>query len=115
MVGDCDSLTADAAVFRLHRKGVKVTFTSDAAGCVCIAGGDVFIWVKDLDKGSVVMHEITHAAASVMQCCGIPLNADTEEVLCYLVGYLKIHLMDKIYTKRERLAIPKEIANEPSN
>lgn len=101
-VGDCSAGEAVEAIFRLKRKRTMVSLSDSNNGSVAVAGGDVFVWVKDLERGSVFVHELTHAACSIMQVKGIPLCDQTEEVMCYLVGWLKKSVMDKVYKKRER-------------
>jgi hypothetical protein len=101
-VGDCDGQDAEEVIYRLRRKRTQVTLTYSADGCVRDSGGDVFVWVKDLKKASVVAHELVHAACSIMELCGIPQCRETEEVMCYLVGWLKIAVQDKVYQKLEK-------------
>lgn len=99
-VGDCTYKKAERAVFKLKKSRTEIEFTPTANGCVRSNGGDVFVWVKDLDNASVVAHELAHAACSLMEECNIPLCDQTEELMCYLIGWLKINVQDKIYTKR---------------
>jgi len=106
-VGDCDHLEAIDAVYRFRGKRTRIEFSATEGG-VRDSGGDVFVWVKDTDRGSIVVHELTHAACSIMEICGIPQCRETEEVMCYLVGWLKIHVMDKIYEKKEKQRGKKE-------
>jgi len=100
-VGDCSGADAEDAIYRLRKKRTQVSMVYTAEGCVRDRGGDVFVWVKDLDKASVVAHELAHAACSIMELCGIELCMETEEVMCYLIGWLKINVQDKVYEKRE--------------
>jgi len=102
-VGNCSAEDAEDAIYRLKNKRTQVSLTHTAEGCVRDSGGDVFVWVKDLDKASVVSHELAHAACSIMEECGIPLCRDTEEVMCYLVGWLKLNVLDKVYLKYEKV------------
>lgn len=101
-VGDCPGEDAEEAIYRLRRKRTKVSLTYTAAGCVRDCNGDVFVWVKDLKKASVVAHELAHAACSIMDVCEIPQCRDTEEVMCYLIGWLKINVQDMVYEKFEK-------------
>lgn len=107
-VGDCLAGEAIEAIFRLQRKRTMVALSDDNNGSVAVAGGDVFVWVKDMERGSVMLHELAHAACSIMETRGIPQCKETEEVMCYLIGWLKIHVMDKAYEKRSRIANSKE-------
>jgi hypothetical protein len=101
-VGDCSGQDAEEAVYQLGNERTQVSFTYSASGCVRDSGGDVFVWVKDLGKASIVAHELAHAACSIMETCGIPQCRETEEVMCYLIGWLKLHVQDKVYGKFEK-------------
>jgi len=101
-VGDCNAEEAEAAIYRLRGKRTQVCRSHSAEGCVRDSGGDVFVWVKDLGRASIVAHELGHAACSIMEVCGIPQCRETEEVMCYLIGWLKINVQDKVYSKREK-------------
>lgn len=101
-VGNCDKEEAEDAVYKLRGKKTKVSFSCGADGCVRDAFGDIFVWVKDLDRASVVAHELAHAACSIMEVCNIPQCRETEEIMCYLIGWLKINVQDKIYEKLEK-------------
>lgn len=100
-VGDCSASDAEDAIYRLRKKRTQVSMLHTANGCVRDSGGDVFVWVKDLGKASVVAHELAHAACSIMELCGIELCRETEELMCYLIGWLKINIQDKVYDKWE--------------
>jgi hypothetical protein len=39
-------------------------------------------------------------ACSIMESRGIPQCHETEEVMCYLVGWLKLNVLDKVLTKK---------------
>lgn len=82
--------------------GSKVSFKEGSQGGVDTYKGDVFVWVEDLSKASVVAHELAHTACSIMDLCNIPLCAETEELMCYLIGYLKIKVQDRVYEKYEK-------------
>lgn len=110
-VGNCDGPTAEDAIYRLRRKRTQVSLTYSADGCVRDCNGDVFVWVKDLERASVVAHELAHAACSVMEVCNIPICRETEEVMCFLIGWLKINVQDKVYDKLEKA---KEATDEAS-
>jgi len=101
-VGNCSAQDAEDAVYKLQNKKTQINFTYDAEGCVRDSNGDVFVWVRDLNKASVVAHELAHAACSIMEICGIPLCSDTEELMCYLIGWLKINVQDVVYEKFEK-------------
>lgn len=98
-VGNCSAKKASDVIYKLKRKGTKVEFTLSSNGGVREANGDVFIWVKDLNYASIVAHELAHAAVSIMECANIPLCSETEELMCYLIEWLKINVQDKVYNK----------------
>jgi hypothetical protein len=98
-VGDCSVEEAIDAIYRLKGKRTRCEFP-DGAGAVRDIKGDVYCWVKDLEKGSIVLHELTHVACSIMEVCNIPQCRDTEEVMCYLVGWLKLNVLDVVLDKR---------------
>jgi hypothetical protein len=58
--------------------------------------------VKDCERASVVAHELAHAACSIMEVCGITQCRETEEVMCYLIGWMKINVQDRVYDKLEK-------------
>jgi hypothetical protein len=99
-VGDCDADRATDVIYRYKNKHIRVEFDNNLLGCCVGSGGDVFVWVKDLERGSVVIHELYHAAVMVMRNKGIPISEDTEEVTAYLLGWMKKKIMDKVYEKR---------------
>lgn len=39
---------------------------------------------------------------SIMETCGISQCRETEEVMCYLIGWLKINVQDKVYDKFDK-------------
>jgi len=102
-VGDCSGNDAEDVIYKLKGKRTHVSLTYSADGCVRDCNGDVFVWVKDLNKASIVAHELAHVACSIMEVCGIPQCRETEEVMCYLIGWLKINVQDKVYDKFEKL------------
>jgi len=101
-IGHCSADDAEDAVYRLRRKRTVVAFTPSANGGVRDCNGDVFVWAKDLECASIVAHELAHAACSIMECCGIPQCRETEEVMCYLIGWLKINVQDRVFEKYEK-------------
>lgn len=103
-VGDCENVPAMDAIYRLRGKKTRCEIHDSNLGSVHTINGDVYCWVRDLEQGSTVLHELTHVACSIMERCGIPQCRETEEVMCYLVGWLKINVMDKVYAKREKQA-----------
>lgn len=98
-VGDCSPQDAEDAIYRLRRKRTQVSMSHSADGCVRDCNGDIFVWVRDCSRASIVAHELAHAACSIMDVCNIPQCRETEEVMCYLIGWLKINVQDKIFDK----------------
>jgi len=98
-IGNCSRERAEKECFLLKSKDSKIEFSHDSQGGVRIYEGDIFVWVNDLEKASVVAHELAHTAVSIMECVNIPLCADTEELMCYLIGWLKINVQDPVYKK----------------
>lgn len=96
-VGDCDAAEASDAIYRYKGKRSKVEFGGGCIGGVRDYGGDVFCWVSDTQKASIVFHELVHVASSIMETRNIPLCRETEELLAYLVQYLKLKLADKVW------------------
>lgn len=74
--------------------GAKVEFTSIANGGVRDWGGDVYVWIKDPVYASIVFHELVHVAFTVCQICGM---REDEELIAYLVQWLKVNVADKIF------------------
>lgn len=44
-----------------------------------------------------IVHEVTHLAHSILRDRRIPLNEDTEEVYTYLIQYLTVAILNKLY------------------
>lgn len=101
-VGDCSVSEAEDAIYKLKGKRTQCSLTATAEGCVRTVGGDIYIWVKDTKRASIVAHELVHAACSIMEACNIPQCRETEEVMCYLVGWLKINIQDKVYFSKSK-------------
>lgn len=102
-VGDCDHVNAMDAIYKLKGKKTRCELEPGKDGQVRDINGDVFCWVKDCEQGSIVLHELVHVACSIMEVKGIPQCRETEEVMCYLSGWLKLHVMDKVYEKRRKM------------
>ena len=101
-VGDCNGIDAEVAIYKLRNKKTQISMNYQASGGVRDNGSDVFMWVKDLNMASVMAHELAHVACSIMELCNIPQCRETEEVMCYLIGWLKINIQDAVYTKFEK-------------
>lgn len=101
-VGDCDHIEAMDAIYKLRGKRTRCELSAGYDGLVRIINGDVYCWVKDAGRESIMMHEFMHVACSIMEIDGIPQCRETEEVMCYLGGWLKWAMIDKIHKKREK-------------
>ena len=93
---DCPPQEAVDAIYDYH--GHRITLEPrDCPGWVQHAGGDIYMYVKDADRGSIVLHELTHVAFSICEIRGMKPD---EELICYLVGWLKLEVMDRLYDLR---------------
>lgn len=101
-VGNCTQEEGEEVVYQLKGEKTVLAFPDACLGAVVTCGGDIFVWVKDLNKASVVAHELAHAACSIMEICNIPLCRDTEELMCFLIEWLKINVQDKVYAKLKK-------------
>ncbi len=95
-IAGCEFEDAKAELYVRHRVDLGGDDGYARGRCVCHEG-DVYLWVKDLERGSDFIHEVTHAATAIMELRGIPLSYETDEVLAYLMGWLKINLLDVVY------------------
>ncbi len=66
----------------------------ESDGWVQHYAGDVFMWVRDLSYAHMVFHELVHVAYSICEIKGMQPD---EELIAYLVGWLKIEIADKLY------------------
>lgn len=98
-VGDCDPVAAESRFYDHGGKRSTIDIADCDGRCV-LHRGDVFVYVKNLDNCSIMFHEIVHAATFIMQASGIKLNKHTDEVQAYLVGWLKLNLLDLVYEER---------------
>jgi len=55
--------------------------------------GDVYLWARDKDRYSVELHEVVHAAFHLCSSVDAPPQ---EEMICRLVEFLKINLLDEL-------------------
>lgn len=101
-VGNCEASDAIDAIYHYAGKRIIVELDNSARGQCITQGGDCFVWVKDLDECSTFMHEMTHAATGIMRICGIPLNDCTDELQAYLIGWLKLELLDPVYEEHAK-------------
>ena len=108
----CGCSSQDAVDVFYDYKGKKSRLANDAresssTGWVQAHGGDVFMWVENpKDAASTVFHELVHVAFSICQSRGMQYD---EELLAYLVGWLKIEVADRIFNEAETPTQEKEI------
>ena len=74
----------------------------DSAGWVQHYGGDVFMWVKDTEQASLVFHELVHVAYSICEIKGIAYD---EELIAYLMGWLKQNVADELFDQAQAFEI----------
>lgn len=103
-VGNCKAAKAIEKVYQLKKKKTQVWFDEGKDGQVVSVGGDIFCWVKDLNRSSIVAHELAHVACSIMEECGVPQCRETEEVMCYLIQWLKLYIQDPVYIKFKKMS-----------
>jgi len=90
---DCTSQEAVDAFYDYEGKRTILDATGSTAW-VQYAGGDVFMWVSDTSEASVVFHELVHVAFGICSTRGMEPD---EELIAYLVGWLKIEVADKLF------------------
>ncbi len=101
-IGDCSQNDAEDWIYKLRGKRTRCVFAENSNGGVRDVNGDIYVWVKDTSFASIVAHELAHVACTIMEVCHIPQCRDTEELMCYLIGWLKINVQDKVYEKKEK-------------
>lgn len=89
---DCEVRTAVNMMYDYegHR---TILEPRDCPGWVQHAGGDIYMYVRDSEKGSLILHELTHVAFSICEIRGMSYD---EELICYLVGWLKLNVLDRM-------------------
>jgi len=100
VVHDCDVNEANAAVYDLEGLRTVVEFI-DGLGCCIIKGGDsnIYVWVRDpKETASTVFHELVHVAFGICDQRGMQRD---EELVAYLMGWLKGAIADTIFFGEE--------------
>jgi len=64
----------------------------NCAGWCQTTGGDIYVWEKG-ERYSVLLHEVVHAA---WKLCEVVDIIPSEELICRLVEYLKVELLDAL-------------------
>lgn len=97
----CTGCTAEEAQNQFYdlqgmRSVVKVP---DGRGACLIPGDEIYVWVKDPDNNaSTVFHELVHVALGVCDLRGMQRD---DELVAYLVGWLKQNVADKVFETDE--------------
>lgn len=92
VVGNCTAEEACAAIYDYEGKRT-IAEPRESQGWVQEHNGDVFMWVRDINRASIVFHELVHVAFSICHIRGMQYD---EELIAYLVGWLKIEVADKL-------------------
>ena len=66
----------------------------------------MFMWVRDVGRASIVFHELVHVAFSICHIRGMQYD---EELIAYLVGWLKIEVADRMFELAEQVEKPLDI------
>lgn len=93
---DCDELQAKQLFYDYEGKRNEIDVPEGKDGCVRHSKGDVFMWVRDSSRASIVFHELTHVAFSICELCGMSFD---EELIAYLMGWLKIEVADELFNR----------------
>ena len=96
--GDCSPERANDAFYDYRGVRAKIEFEDTAIGSVTHAKGDVYCWVSDTDLCSTIFHEMVHVAFTICEVKGMKRD---EELIAYLVGWLKINVVEKIQDLRD--------------
>ena len=95
--GNCSSQEAVDAFYAYEDKRTVLDPTESTAW-VQYAGGDLFMWVSDVSEASVVFHELVHVAFGICEIRGMEKD---EELIAYLMGWLKVEVADKLFELAE--------------
>ena len=63
--------------------------------------GTCFIYVRNMRDIPVLVHEVEHAAAAILERAGVPHIHETDEVYAYLQEYIMDGLLDKENTNKQ--------------
>lgn len=96
--GDCPAEEANNAFYDYEGTRAKIQFEDTNRGSVTDCNGDVYCWVKNTDWCSTIFHEMVHVAFSICEVKGMEPD---EELIAYLVGWLKINVVERIQDERD--------------
>lgn len=91
---DCEYAEAREHIYDYKGFRTEIPEISSGRGACVLTGGDAFMWVKESDDASTVFHELVHVAWGICELCGIRTD---EELLAYLMGWLKQNVADAIF------------------
>ena len=97
-VVNCSAEEAERALHSYQDKGASCEFLSHSEGGVRGYCGDIYVWIKDTSKASIVFHEAVHIAFCLCEMKGMKPD---EEFIAYFVEWLKIEWADVIFTLEE--------------
>ena len=100
VVTDCSAEEANAAVYDLEGLRTVVEFI-DGRGCCIVpdGGNDIYVWVgSPQDYASTVFHELVHVAFGICDQRGMQRD---DELVAYLMGWLKQEVADRIFFEEE--------------
>lgn len=105
---DCEPDIATGEIYDHSNKEVIAGFTEGSLGGVRDDGGDIYMWVKNGKKDPrTVFHELVHVSHTLCEIKGIEPD---EELLAYLMGWLKVHVADRIFYPPKKKRKKKEKA-----
>jgi hypothetical protein len=93
---DCQKEDAAKAFYNYNGERSVFEPSCNADGGVQAINGYIFLWVEGetKQKASVLIHEMVHICCTALDMVGIERD---EELIAYLMEWLKINLMDKIH------------------
>lgn len=98
LCANCTAEEACAAIYRYKKKDTVLN-PEETLSWVQTYEGDVYMWVRDVSRASTVFHELVHVAFAICRLRGMQPD---EELIAYLVGWMKIHIADKLFEVNSR-------------
>jgi len=100
----CTGCTAEEAQNQFYdlqgyRSVVNIPDRSDGACYVPEGASEIYMWVDDpMKHASTVFHELVHVAMGICDQRGMDQD---EELIAYLMGWLKKNVADRIFFEEE--------------
>jgi hypothetical protein len=93
----CASVGGSKVPGWLKRQGVLDHDLTGDVACTCVPetdnnGARVCVWLHPEQKTSALVHELVHAAVEILRGSGVPITAQSDEALAYLVERLFIEV-----------------------